>query len=539
VYFPTAGGLPTAMNSINGHDLATQVCNTPVGTAATDVAALQSAYQAAVAAAGSSGNPNFVGNTLALSLPANGLSAIDPKYRTPRSYQISLGLQRDLWGGGVFTLDYVRNMSQRFGLIVDQNHVGDSRYLYQNASGIPTAALNAVTNTILEKAPQCITQPLAPGALVQNAVDCYISAVPTPNINDFAVNGLDSGVPFLKGMPAAVAVQVPQTNPATDPRNFGAAFAGVNAFVGQGDFQSSIGQAVYNGLHLGIKQNVDREYFIFRGGTVQVSYTLSKFITSGGDNPSQSSTAYDFRSPERYKGPSPLDRRHQISLGWTMNSVWGPKLSFIGHFASPAPSVATLVPPSGTSQAIPGEIFRTDFVGDGTPDNLFPFLRAGSFDAPTISDLGSAIRTYNSSQAGQLTPAGQALVAANLFSQRQLTTLHATTPFIIVPPAGQFSNPWFKTFDTAISWPLRLGERFNIEPSARLFNVLNFANFQPLSGQLSYYYPGPGQPVPAGAGSANGTPPGNARNVLRIGSGSGIYSYGSPRQLEFGVKVTF
>ena len=28
-------------------------------------------------------------------------------------------------------------------------------------------------------------------------------------------------------------------------------------------------------------------------------------------------------------------------------------------------------------------------------------------------------------------------------------------------------------------------------------------------------------------------------NVLRIGSGSGIYNYGCPRQLEFGVKVTF
>jgi hypothetical protein len=27
--------------------------------------------------------------------------------------------------------------------------------------------------------------------------------------------------------------------------------------------------------------------------------------------------------------------------------------------------------------------------------------------------------------------------------------------------------------------------------------------------------------------------------VLRLGSGSGTYNYGSPRQMEFGVKITF
>ena len=151
IYFPNGGGLPSRVTSINGHDLATQVCGTPVGTAATDVAALQAAYQAAVVAAGSAGNPNFVGNTLSVSLPVNGLAAFDPNYRTPRSYQISLGLEHQLWSGGVFAVDYVRNMSQRFGLIVDKNHVGDWRYLYTDANGIPTAALNAITNTILKR----------------------------------------------------------------------------------------------------------------------------------------------------------------------------------------------------------------------------------------------------------------------------------------------------------------------------------------------------------------------------------------------------
>jgi Carboxypeptidase regulatory-like domain len=539
VYFPNAGGLPTAVRSINGHDLATQVCGAPVGSAAADVSALQAEYQAAVAAAGSSGNPNFVGNTLSLSVPVSGMAAFDPNYRTPRSYQISLGMQRELWGGGVFTIDYVRNMSQRFGLIVDQNHVGDSRYLYVDSNGIPTAALNAITNTVLQKAPGCLTSLLAPGAIVQNAVSCYISSVPNANINDFAVNGLDSGVAFLKGFPASIGVQVPASNRPVDPRNFGAAFAGVNALVGQGEFQSSIGQAVYNGVQFSLKQTVAHQFFIFSGGDLQLSYTFSKFVSNGGDNPAQSSVAYDFQAPERYKVPSPLDRRHQFSAGWTLNSVWGPKLSFIGRYSSPAPTVASLLVPSGNSQATPGEIFRTDFVGDGTPANLFPFVRPGSLKALSASDLAAAIKTYNSTQAGSLTPAGQALVAASLFTRSQLTTLRATTPLVIVPPAGQFENPGFKSLDAAISWPLKLGERLNIEPRASFYNFLNFANFQATSGQLATYYPGAGQPVTAGAGSANGTPPGSARDVLRIGAGSGVYNYGAPRQMEFGVKITF
>jgi len=539
VYFPNAGGLPSRVNSINGHDLATEVCGTPVGTAAADVAALQTAYQAAVVAAGTSGNPDFVGNTLSLSLPVHGLAAFDPNYRTPRSYQISVGLQRELWGGGVFTIDYVRNMSQRFGLIVDKNHVGDWRYLYNNFNGIPTAALNAITNTITQKAPGCLSQPLAPGAIVLDAINCYISTVPNPNINDFAVNGLDSGVAFLGGLPASVGVQVPQTIPATDPRNFGAAFSGVNSLVGQGEFQSSIGQAVYNGLQFSLQQKVAYQFFMFRGGNLHVSYTYSKFLSNGGDNPGQSSVAYDFQNPERYKTPSPLDRRHQVSAGWMLDTLWGAKVSFVGRYATQAPTVASLLVPSGNPQATPGEIFRTDFVGDGTPGNLFPLKVPGTLNSLSASDLATAIKTFNNTQSGALTPAGQALVAARLFTSSQLTTLRGTAPFIVVPPAGQFSNPGFKSLDVAVSWPLRVGERLQIEPSARFYNVLNFANFQPVSGQLAYYYPGPGQPVTAGAGSANGTPSGSSRDVLRIGSGSGVYNYGAPRQIELGVRITF
>jgi Carboxypeptidase regulatory-like domain len=537
VYFPTADGLPTAIRSIDGKDLATEVCGQPVGAAGAAVADLASAYQAAVALAGAARNPNFVGNTLALSVPANGLAAFAPNYLTPRSYQMNVGFERQIRSGGVLTLDYLRNVSQRFTLVYDTNHVGDANYVYKNANGLPTPALNAITNTITQKAPGCLPAvPLSPGAITQSAISCYISSVPNPNINDFAANGLDSGVAFLGGMSATVGVPVAA---GVDPRDFGAAFPGVNALVGQGEFQSSVGHSVYDGLHFSLKQYIPREFFIFRSADLQISYTLSKFVTDGGDNPTQTTVAYDFGAPSSFKGPSPLDRRHQVSFGLVMASRWGGRLSLLGRYASPAALLPSLLVKTGNPQATPGEIFRSDFTGDGTPGDLFPVKNPGPFDATSPGDLVSAIATYNGTQAGVLTPAGTALVNANLFTRSQLVSLRGTTPYLVVPPMGQFSNPWFKSLDAAISWPLKVRERFTVEPTARVLNVFNFRNFQPVSGQLTYYFPGPGQPSTGGAGSANGTPAGNARDILRVGPGSTVYNYGAPRQMEFGLKLTF
>jgi Carboxypeptidase regulatory-like domain len=542
VYFPTANGLPTAVRSIDGLDLASQVCGQPVGTVAGAIADLQTAYAAAVTAAGAASNPNFVGNSLSLSLPVNGLAAIAPgrsngSYQSPRSFQMNFGIQREVWGGGTFTANYVRNISEHYGLIVDTNHVGDANYLYKNVSGVPTAALNAITNTITQRAPQCLPGvPISAGAISQLAISCYISSVTNPSINDFAANGLDSGVAFLGGLPANIAVPV---SPGADPRDFGAAFPGVNALVGQGSFQTSSGQSLYNAGQFSLKQKYTQDFFIFRGGDILLAYTLSKFVSNGGDNPAGANVAYDYRNPGLYKGPSPLDRRHQLTAAWTMQTRWGGVLSFTGRYASPAPLLPSMLVNSGNPQTTPGEIFRTDFTGDGTPGDRFPFKRVGPFDALSSSDLSTAINTYNSTQAGSLTPAGTALVTAGLFSQTQLATLKGVTPYIVLPPLRQFNNEIFKSLDAAISWPFRFSDRLTVEPTARFFNVFNFASFLPLSGQLTYYFPGSGAPATGGAGSANGTPPGNSRDVLRIGQGSGVYNFGAPRQMEFGVKVTF
>ncbi len=63
------------------------------------------------------------------------------------------------------------------------------------------------------------------------------------------------------------------------------------------------------------------------------------------------------------------------------------------------------------------------------------------------------------------------------------------------------------------------------------FNVLNFANFDGPGNRLSGVLNGT-------LGSVNGTATGE-RAANRIGPGSGAFSFAAPRQIQFGVRVTF
>jgi hypothetical protein len=126
----------------------------------------------------------------------------------------------------------------------------------------------------------------------------------------------------------------------------------------------------------------------------------------------------------------------------------------------------------------------------------------------------------------------------------QLQALGGVKPFVNNELPGQYSNPYYKQMNMILAWPIKLTERFSLEPSVGAYNVLNFANFNTLSGLLSntVFVPG-GAPTTGGApqtvtGTANSTVP-NGRESLRTGTGSGVFSQGAPRQLEFGLKLNF
>src|SRR5216684_4495835 len=339
-----------SVTSVNGVDLATGVCQQPLSVAGPLVFDLQQEFQAAVKSAGPQANGGFVGNDLTLNTHVVG-PAFAPNFRTARSYQMNLGIQRQI-AKGVLSVDYVRNVSLHFQEGVDLNHVGDSRYLNTNA------ALNAINTTA--GAFGCATATDAPTA--QAAVDCYIAANPgSGSINAFAGNGLDSGLALSSsfgatGSPASVFGLTPDTF---------AAFGGINPNVGVGEFNLPIGRSVYNGLQSSYKQQMGNP---FRGVSCMdliVSYTLSRFKGTGGSDQNFSPLAFDFRNPTGFFGPTSLDRTHQFKFGATFDVAHrGPRFSVIGNFGSAPPTTLALVSPGGTTGT--GEIFRSDLTGDGT-----------------------------------------------------------------------------------------------------------------------------------------------------------------------------
>ena len=74
-------------------------------------------------------------------------------------------------------------------------------------------------------------------------------------------------------------------------------------------------------------------------------------------------------------------------------------------------------------------------------------------------------------------------------------------------------------------------DRYTIEPSVGIYNLFNFANFNlppnTMFGLLS------GQPQ-----SINGTTRSDQES-FRVGNGTGVYSLGAQRQIEFGLRLTF
>jgi hypothetical protein len=518
---PVAGSTQgTPVYSVDGYDLATQVCFAPLGPspinaegAAQAMADLQAQYIAATAAVGRAGsNPNFVGNTVALAQPYN------PNFRTARSYQMNIGFQRELTKGGVLTVDYLRNIGLHFQIAVDVNHAGDSRYLEMNA------ALNAIGSTVASNAPSCfpgtgVTQANSPAA-----VACYISTVPGASINDFANFGLDSGGIYYGGYSAPYYGLTADT---------GAAFGGINPNVGSMLMNYPMGRSVYNGLQSEWRQRVKDPFHGVSTLDLQVNYTLSKFVSDGGRDQHFTPYGWDFRNPVAFMGPTSEDRTHQFKFGATFEFAHhGPRLSLIGGFASPQPSDLRL-PTQGTV----GEIFRSDLTGDGTTGDLLNSATSGIGHPGTFMrsvsahNLNGYITNFNNTvgNGSTLTPAGQALVSAGLFTKPQLISLGAVVPSVQAPPANNAGNGSYKDVDTILSWPFKVRERLTISPSISFFNTFNFANFGALGG------------LAGGGGAINGTVAGtNAdTNTVRIGRGSGVFAVGAPREGEFGLRIDF
>jgi hypothetical protein len=275
---------------------------------------------------------------------------------------------------------------------------------------------------------------------------------------------------------------------------------------------------------------------------LQFSYTRSSFrsnVAGGIGNQDLLPLAADFNHPTAFFGSASEDRKNQFSLGSVLDLPRGVRLGLVAQVASPLPQTLFL-PASG---GVPGEIFRTDVTGDGAfggqsqtgasaYGDILPGTNIGSFGrAVTDSKLSTVIQNFNTTFADQLTPAGAALVNAGLLSRSQLLQLGAHAPTIASPPPGSVGLAWMKTLDVTLARPFRMGDRVVVEPSLSAFNVLNFANFDGPGNRLAGVLNG-------SIGSVNGTSA-TDRITNRIAPGSGLFTLGAPRQIQFGIRLTF
>jgi Carboxypeptidase regulatory-like domain len=517
----TATGICT---SLIGATLGSGAGNCSGMTSAQCVANFQTTYQQASKAVGASApNPSYIPNLIS-SGAGIFLGALAPNYRTPYSIQMNAGIQREIMPGMVLSVDYVRNVNLHYLIGVDANHSGDIRYFNKSAAQQAIAATLAACGSPSINAAIVACPGLHP-ATGGNPVG-------PATMSDFGGFGLDSAADLgISGCETGLGTSYP------------CAFTGINPDLGLVTFLYPIGRSVYNAMDVKLVDNVKSPLPGVRYLNFQFAYSLSRFTncgaaltTSAGTSPAAADQDFvnptiDNNKPCGFSGPSALDRTHQFSFGGYADLPAHFRLGTIFHFDSPLAS-ALAVPVTGNGA---GEIFSTDFNGDGTVGDPIPGTKQGSFmRSVSLGDLPNVVNNYNNTVANNPTPAGNILISNGLFTLAQLQALGGVAPALSPVVPGEVGLTWLKTFDMSLTWvgKVNIKEReISIEPSASFYDLFNFANFNIPGNVLSGILTG-------GAGSLNGTTYSGA-NSVRVGVGTGVFALGAPRTIEFGLKLAF
>ena len=154
---------------------------------------------------------------------------------------------------------------------------------------------------------------------------------------------------------------------------------------------------------------------------LQVNYTWSRFVSDGGSDQHFTPNAWDFRNPTAFMGPTSQDRAHQFKFGDNVR-VCAPR-------STPQPDWRLCFASAFRVCEFPvtrttGEIFRSDLTGDGTTGDFLNSAATGVGHPGTFMrsvsprNLNAYITNFNNTvgNGSTLTPAGQALVTAGLFT---------------------------------------------------------------------------------------------------------------------------
>jgi hypothetical protein len=420
-------------------------------------------------------------------------SLIYNKYKRPYSIMFNIGVQHEIKPGLVLSVDYLRNRGVHFGQLIELNRVGAANTLNVGAA---QAAIAATANRFTP----------CNGMTGSAAINCVISN--EGSITDFAGNGLDAG----SGVD-------------------GFAFQGSNPNFRTIGVIAPVGLSLYNALTASLRGRLGA-YGPLKGTTLTVSYSLSRFQTTGGDSDAGFLSPSIFNdAPTKFFGPSGLDRTHQLTFSFLTDLPWGFKVNSTTRIATALSSSVFLS--QATSNGV-GEIFFTDLDGDGSTGDPLPGTNRGSFGRSVgVAKLNQLIASFNNSVASGLTPAAQALINAGLFTREQLIRLGATInsgQSINPAPSNQVGLDSFINTDIRISKSFGFKERVRIEPMVEIFNLFNVSNFDSPGNPLTNLLDG-------SVGSINGTTPLNRTN--RYGLGSGSFAPGIPRGFQFGIRVGF
>lgn len=379
-------------------------------------------------------------------------------YKLPYSMQFSIGIQRELFPNHVLSVDYVRNRGVGLPFML-----GDFERR-RAARTLDAAAARA-------RVAQVVGVPVA--NLNTAVIDAYLAANPTRTIASF---GLSSDAIFTGLTPNLTRARL-----------------------------VTGGFSLYQGLQVKLDgrfaPGAMERLFFARGLNYTISYALGRAEATNGSGRTEfiGNTINNDNWNSAF-GPTGNDRTHIFTAGVLMEIPGGFRLNQIWSLRTATPQ--SLFVPALDNLGSSNRIFTTDLNGSGGPGtspqvDLLPGTNVGAFgrDIKSFKDLNRIITNFNNNYAGKLTPAGQALVNAGIFTETQLRRLGATVrPIPLVPE----SNPWpFNTLfnlDLRITRPIKLLERVEIEPSVDIFNVFNrtglgqYGGLNATFGALNYDY---------------------------------------------------
>lgn len=519
----TSGGAPCTAGA--GCTPISTITSEAIAIAAPQINSLKAYYQSKVQGS-TTANPSYIGTGDGLF--ANNIYA--GPYKTPYSIQYNGGIQRELSKGIILSADYVHNSTLKIPLSVDVNRDGAANTLNT------AAAKNAIAATLAYCNAASINASFAPNGCAPSTPAGGQPITPySASISDYAANGLDSGATLFGGAAASVYGATPAT---------GAAFPGVNPNVGEGLFILPVGRSGYDAAQFVLQEQKAHPLPGLTQSNLQIAYAFSRVVGSTGMPNALSTTVSDQffggarpwnnDNPNLYMGRNNIDHTNELSLGGSIGVKYGAQIGLVGHFFSAPPANLTLDSSAGAT----AQIFQTDVDGDGTWGDLAPGTNPGYYmhQIKGGKSLNALISNYNQANAGQLTPAGQALVGAGLFTPGQLSALNGVQQALAPAPSNPLSNAAFRTVDLSVHYPISLSkvrEGLSLLPGVAFYNVFNMSNFSPFDGMLLNTND-TGTP-----GYLNGPSNQSVLNTNRVQRASGTFDAGGPRTTEFQLKLNF